>query len=234
MAEGRGAWTMRGKGNASTYYAREGTDNPRDGQLPTNHVPDLSWFEAVRYGVGAIQQCLILAGEHNVPDTMEYGKKTRAVVKAFQDERNLAGDGKVGMMTMTALLRPVMLDAATKANMHPKWLYGLARQESALDPGAQGGLTPGDRGIWQHNTETGPLTPGEAHNVLHAAKVTGLRWKGAAERFGGKGDRLRIDCSIMQHRSPVAAQYLYDNETPYGPESQEYVLNVRAFAQQWK
>lgn len=226
MAEGRGAWDERGKGNGSTMYERI-KDTPKDGEIPEGASgEELTWYESVNFGVQAIQSLLGIA----TPSGM-FGNFTRKRIRTFQEMADITADGIVGPETMARMLRPVV-NAACGTDVDPKWIWGLARQESALDPGAQGESTPADRGIWQFNTEYG-VTPAVAHDVIWAADAVCRRWRGAWRDFAGKGQELRIDCSIMQHRSPVAAQYLFDHGLPYGPDSAKYVRSVRELAAGW-
>lgn len=187
---------------------------------------ELTWYESVNFGVQAIQSLLGIAEPSGT-----FGNFTRKQIRTFQEMADITADGIVGQQTMEKMLRPVV-NAACSSDVDPQWIWGLARQESVLDPGAQGGSTPADRGIWQFNTEHG-VSPAAAHDVIWAADAVCRRWRGAWRDFGGKGQELRINCSIMQHRSPLAADHLFRTGLPYGPESAEYVRSVRQLAGGW-
>lgn len=239
---GRGAWTRRGKMNGTGSYARI-KGKIRDGVMPDGLPPDPygyepvslhSWFESVHYGVKAIQTLLNTHG-WDVEITGEYRTETRLAVVEYQTlNGNLYPDGIVGPLTSQALLRPVASMAAASIKIHPKWLWGLGTQESGFDKGAQGWSTNFDYGWQQHNTSDGKPTIEQAMDPEFAALESAERFLIARdETYAGKGRERAIDCAIMQHRSPVAAQHLYDTGEPLGPESAEYVSNVRDYADDW-
>lgn len=233
--EGRGAWDIRGKRNDETYYKRV-HDKPRDGDIPPGLSEEKStWFNAVHFGVMAIQRlvCEEGFGDPETDITGVYSWSTKSMVQEYQEARSITAEGVTGFYTMTELLKRVIVNACEPRNINPKYLYGLARQESGLDPGAQGRYTPEDYGNWQLRTVEGQYPLSSALDPRKSAEEAGNRWVAAREDFSGKGQELRRACCILQHRSPTAAQYLYTNETYLGPESTAYVENVLGFAEQW-
>ena len=239
---GRGAWTRRGKRNGTGLYARV-KGEPRDGSFPEHMPPDpygfedaslSSWFTSLHYGVQAIQTLLNYHGIE-VEITGEFRSETRLAVMEYQDQTDgLSPDGTVGIPTSQALLRPITAMAGHTLGLHPKWLWGLGTQESGFDMGAQGWSTNFDLGWQQHNTSDGHPTVEQAFDPEFAALASAKRFiKARDEEFADKGHKMAIDCAIMQHRSPVAARHLYNTGEPLGPESEEYVENVREFARTW-
>lgn len=233
--DGRGAWTGRGKASDSPYYCLLPTQKHRDGEvLPgTWTVVELEWFHCVSFGVTAIQSQLILRGFLQ-PDqaTGYYGKRTRDAVKKYQEAHGIDITGKVGSLTFGDMVRPQMDDAGEAHTIDPKWIYGVCRKESNLDPGAQGWDTPDDRGLWQFNTTIGVSVP-DAFDVAYALERFCNRWNAGWKKYKGKGPDLRLDCTILQHRSPLAADFLFTTETSFGPESDYYIQKTKELAESW-
>lgn len=238
-ASGRGAWTLRGKDNETTFYARVQRKDedplPRDGSqnYPSRATAETkSWYDAVHYGVLAIEAVLVDLGHLAAEDSEGVFKMpTKRAVEAFQDANGLSVDGKVGMRTMDVLLRPIILDAARDADTMPRFIYAFARQESGFDPGAQGWTTPHDLGVWQFNTDYTEIA--DATDIKRAAHLVSHRFAAALEEYDGKSRELQVDCAILQHRSPEAADYLYRTGTDLGAESRQYIDSVRAFSTGW-
>lgn len=195
MSEGRGAWTLRGKRNKTTSY--KWVRFRRDGAIPrgmTDTDPEYEWFVCVEYGVAAIQALLADAGYPTgtkVPGIFD--RRTRNAARKYQAANNIAGDGVVGPLTMNALARGLITQAADKFSVDPQWMYGLAVQESGFDPGAQGLTTPADRGLWQFNTLVG-MSVADAFNPVTAADAAAVRWRNAWQKYKGKGKDLRLSC----------------------------------------
>jgi len=230
MSEGRGAWTTRGKGSGLTQYGRV-KGQARDGYIGYTQgmqPEEVLWYECVHAGVVALTK-----GIGSTEPGGVFTWATKKSVLEYQTANGLVVDGLVGQQTMKSILVPIIKRECAKEDIGPSWIYGLARQESALDPGAQGGLTPNDLGIWQFNTSDGIPTPEQAFDIDWACEAVCNRWKSAWIRYGGKGTELRIDCSIMQHRSPVAADHLYRTGEPYDDSARDYVASVRSLASDW-
>ena len=241
MSTGRGAWTTRGKRNRTGNYARL-QNKPRDGVIPEQMPPDPlgyedisddSWFTSVNFGVFAIQSLLVSQG-FDVEETGIYRRETERAVEQLQARTTgLSVSGMVGQPTSQVLLRPVAISAAQAQAIHPRWIWGLAHMESGFDPGAQGWTTPNDFGWLQFNTMDGVPTPAQAFDPVWAGFEAARRFRKTRDEFSAKGHTLAIDCAIMQHRSPAAAEYLYTHEQPIGPDSDAYVQAVRSFAEEW-
>jgi hypothetical protein len=231
MSEGRSAWTIRGKGVPVSFYTRR-KGAPLDGQIPdyTGGMDQeaVLWYTCVNYGVKAIAKA--------VGDTWDdglYRWSTKKAVKKFQESNGLYADGEVGQETMRAILTPIIKRECQKRNIDPQWIYALAKQESALDPGAQGATTPNDLGIWQFNTSSGAVSPENAFDIDWAAEAVCARFKACLHRYSGQGPQMRLDCSIMQHRSPYSADYYFETGELNTPESMEYVDKVKMMASDW-
>jgi len=231
MSEGRSAWTIKGKGVPIPHYTRL-KRTPMDGQIPDytgGMDPEaVLWYVCVNYGVKAIQKAV---GIEELDGVFRWS--TKKAVKQYQMDKGLYADGEVGRQTMRAILTPIIKRECEAKNIDPKWIYGLALQESILDPGAQGATTPNDLGIWQFNTSTGSPTPEQAFDIDWAAAAVTDRWKAAWSRYAGKGEQIRLDCTIMQHRSPYSADYYYEHGELNTPESMEYVDKVKMMASDW-
>jgi hypothetical protein len=233
MTQGRGAWTLRGKDNGSTSYLRKWR-TPRDGTIPIGLDADATgWYESVHFGVLAMQRRLLAEG-YGGPNlvTGEFGWATRRAARAYQAAKGIAGDGVVGPKTMESLVRSVIARVATLDGVDPQWIYGLAKQESGFDPGAQGWDTPYDRGVWQFNTSLGTVTVEDATDIDTACELVTDRFARAWKQYKGQGKDRRIDCSILQHRSPVAADMLFRSNM-IAAENATYIANVRSFAALW-
>jgi len=236
MSEGRGAWTLRGKRNYSNEYVRK-AQTPVDGTYPASlGDEEQAWYDSVHSGVLTIQGLLVDKGF--LPERLmlerpgEFTFAVRHAARDFQASVNLRADGYVGMQTMKAMLSPTIRQCSHEAGVNPKWIYALARQESAFDPGAQGWTTPADYGVFQFNTSLGTVTINEAFDLDYAAPETCRRFATALEHFDGKGNITQIDCAILQHRAPTAAQTLYDTGDT-DEEMVDYIESVRDFAAEW-
>lgn len=222
--KGRGAFTSVGKDNGKSFYAYV-KGSPLDGAAPEksfNH-------EAVHLGVLSIEQRLADLGYDIVVDG-KYGPKVRKAVKNFQKLYSLPESGEVGYTTGPYLWHDVIAGVGESYKFPAKYIFGLMKAESGGDPGAVGYLTPGDRGLFQFNTLVHDITYEQAHDFDWATENAFIRFAGAWKKYSGKGETIRINCSILQHKSPVAAQSWYDNEESPGAVSSDYVSRVRAFA----
>lgn len=219
---GRGAWTVRGKDNGSVYYIRK-WHRRRDGSRPDQDW----WHQCVHQGVLGIQQLLFRRG-YATPLNGVYGIKTKRAVKKFQRDAGLLARGAVGSATMTALMVPIIDAAAFTNHVDPSILYGIARQESGFDPGAQGFTHPPDMGLWQDNTDFIPWMM--AFDPEGSAYRQAERLRHAMNTYIGKGVELRTDCAIAQHNSPLWADQWFANGVPPNEIIENYVASVIAFA----
>lgn len=224
-SEGRGAWSLRGKDNGSIYYARL-LRKRRDGGHPEYDA----WHEAVHHGVRGIQVLLIDAG-YDVDETGVFRLQEKRAIKAFQSAHGITVSGMVGMTTARALLAPVITRAAMEELFDPSFLYGIARQESGLDTGAQGFSHPADKGVWQDNTDF--IESELAWDPIGAAYRTARRFRSCLNRYKGKGDDLRFNCAIAQHNAPAWADQWFETGEAPNDTIAGYVTAVRGFAEQW-
>jgi hypothetical protein len=249
--QGRGAWTTRGKENGTVYYTIV-RDEALDGTEPTEMpedplgIEDASypmWYDRVHRGVLGIQRLLRLNGIPDVPRNGLFEKRTMAGVITFQKrypEQVGVADGLVGPKTMKALARPVVAAAGLAEGVNPKWLHGQICKETQYDPGAQGQLNYPDSGICQFNLKAGTdtkITEKElefAYNPVRAINASMQRFASAWEDYAGKGLRLRRDCAIAQHNSPLWANQWFASGKAPNDTIKDYVDEVRFYAAQWK
>jgi hypothetical protein len=231
MAEthGRGAWTAFGKDNGSIYYeyiARK----PFDGSTPEKG----SDYEAVHLGVKAIEDRLVSLGYDDGWDDFVadgvFKVRTKRMVRRYQRDHGFPVSGIVGATTGSHLFGTYIAEAGLPFRFDSAYVYGIMRQESAGDPGAVGWMTPGDRGLFQFNTLVQEITYEEAHGYVEATDRMLSRFNNAWQKYKGKGEELRIDCAILQHKDPSSADKWFATGVSPGPISSDYVSKVRAFS----
>jgi len=223
--KGRGAFTSVGKDNGKSWYSFV-RKQPIDGSNPTasfNH-------EAVHLGVKSIEKRLNDLGFDLVEDGT-YGVKVKRAVKQFQSENGLYVSGEVGYSTGPELWRTHIESVGESYKYPAKYVWGTMKQESAGDPGAVGYDTPGDRGLFQFNTLVHEVTYEEAHDFEWATEAAFTRFQRAWNKYAGKGPELRVNCTILQHKSPHSADVWFNTEASPGPVSDDYVSKVKAFAE---
>lgn len=232
MSTGRGAWTEEGGtkpyGNGSGFYALYEPAVGSQYALDPSIDPAAVDFGAVNWGVKAIQRrCMLLIGV-TIPVDGWFGSQTAEVVKSAQRALRLTDDGVVGPATGEALWRPLIVSAEQQRTIPRHSLFGIVSHESGFDPGAVGATTSEDGGLVQaHRTPRG-VTSAQAFSPNWS-----LSW--AADRFEhayyvdfiGKGATLRLDCSIAQHNSPVAAWKWYNDGRPPNESIATYVSSVK-------
>jgi hypothetical protein len=232
MAEtGRGAWTRIGKDNGEVYY-KYTKNKPLDGSTPNVSLS----HQAVNLGVKAIQTRLVDLGydkdlKNELVIDGVYGRKTRRLVKRFQADNGIYVGGVVGPTTGTALWRGAIAEVGQTFNFDPKYIYGIMQQESGADPGAVGYLTPGDRGLYQFNTLVHDITYEEAHDYMNATERVFARFNNAWHKYKGKGNELRVNCSIAQHNAPAWANEWFVFGVPPNKTIELYVSKVRSAAE---
>lgn len=227
---GRGAWTTYGKDNRSIYYEYI-KGEPWDGSTPEKGPS----YEAVHLGVKSIQTRLVDLGydvDFKVPFVIDgtYGPRTKRMVKKFQRDHSLTVSGLVGATTASYMFGTYIEEAAVPFRWDSTYIYGIMRQESAGDPGAVGWLTPGDRGLFQFNTLVHDITYDQAHDFKEATDRVLARFNNAWAKYKGKGEELRINCSIAQHNAPAWADQWFNNGFPPNETIEKYVSTVRGFA----
>lgn len=225
VPKGRGAFTSVGKDNGKSWYAFV-KGSPLDGSTPEksfNH-------EAVTLGVMSIEQRLNDLGYDLVVDGT-YGPKVKRAIKDFQKKNGLSVTGEIGYSTGPLLWHDHIASVGASYKYPAKYIWGTMKQESAGDPGAVGYDTPGDRGLFQFNTLVHEVTYEEAHNFEWATEAAFTRFQRAWNKYQGKGPELRLNCTILQHKSPYSADVWFDTEVSPGPISSDYVSKVKAFAE---
>lgn len=222
MTTGRGAWTKLG--GTTPYYE---LTTPMVGSLAINEDPDDITFGAVNFGVKAIQ----ILVESGATDGV-YGASTKKAVKKWQKSNMPAGsdDGVFGPVTAKALIGKRIATAELNHKIPGHYLFGIAMQESELDPGAVGYYTPDDKGIFQFNLPSQKLTAAEAFDPTVAVPRAANRFEAAWKKYSKKTTALQIACSIAQHNSPVWADEWYTNGTPPNSSIAKYVTNVEKYA----
>lgn len=224
MVDGRGAFTKVGKDNLQSFYTYR-AKLPRDGATPEKGFN----YEAVHLGVKSIEQRLVQLGYDVLIDGI-LGPKVERAIKKFQTKNGISSSGQLGYNTGPALFRGYIEEVGQSFNFNPAYIYGFMKAESGGDPGAVGYSTPGDRGLFQFNTTLGSVTVEEAHDFEWATEEVFSRFNNALNKYKGKGAELKISCAILQHKSPAAADYWFENEQPLGEVSIDYVSRVKAFA----
>jgi len=205
---GRGAWTKGGHATGRDYYVwlwywyNDGFD------------PEKSYsHRAVHLGVCGIQQMLLLTGG-TVKVSGKYDQQTAKAVKAFQAGRSLKADGVYGPATAQKLTRVLITFMANHHDVPPEIIWGFTALESGFDPAAVGVVNGYDSGLCQINLEPAAhgnqVTPEMAFNPYFNIDYTCRRFKAALAKFDDKGPALQLDCAIIQHNSPKAAQEIYE------------------------
>jgi hypothetical protein len=222
--KGRGAFTSVGKDNGKSWYAFV-KNTPVDGSSPEKGFN----YEAVHLGVLSIEQRLFDLGYDVKVDGL-FGPRVKLAVRDFQEKRGLPVSGEIGFTTGPELWRDYIKTVGASYKYPAQYVWGTMRQESGGDPGAVGYDTPGDRGIFQFNTLAHEVTYEEAHNFEWATETAFTRFQKAWNKYAGKGPDLRLNCTILQHKSPYSADVWFETGESPGPISDDYVSRVKAFA----
>jgi hypothetical protein len=222
--KGRGAFTSVGKDNGKSWYAFV-KGSPLDGSSPEKGFN----YEAVTLGVLSIEQRLSDLGYDVKVDGL-FGPRAKLAVRDFQENKGLPISGEIGYTTGPELWRDYIGTVGASYKYPAKYIWGTMRQESGGDPGAVGYDTPGDRGLFQFNTLAHEISYDQAHDFEWATEAAFTRFQKAWNKYAGKGADLRLNCTILQHKSPAAADSWFDTETSPGPISEDYVSKVKAFA----
>lgn len=223
---GRGAWTSTGKDNLNKAYVYL-VGKPLDGHRETNDsFPDFN-YEAVNLGVMAIQNRIIDLGyiPALVPDGV-FGPATSRATHLAQEKLGVTPDGAVGPNTARALWHPMVAKAESAALLPKHILWGIARHESLLDPGAVGVSTPADRGLVQFNTSLGSVTIKQAHNPGYALPYAASRLHSAMTKYAAKGADLQLKCTIASWNAPTWANDWYNTGTAPNDKIAKYVADV--------
>lgn len=225
---GRGAWTAVGKDNGWKTY-RYLSGKPLDGhRQPDGKFASIN-HEAVNLGVLAIQKRInVLGCSPRLTEDGVLGMATDKGIRWVQTRLGVTSDGDCGPTTSRMLWHPLVAHAEQSYALPRHILWGIARHESLLDPGAVGATTPADRGLVQFNTSLGTITIAQAHDPVLALDKAAQRLHGALGHYTGKGTTLQVNCTIASWNSPVwADQWFRDGKAP-NDQIAKYVADVLA------
>lgn len=189
--------------------------------MPTNPYH----YQRVRWATRALQVELIYVRyllEPKSPLGGAYGPATVKAVTAFQRDQALIADGWIGPKTARRLFSIRFSTYLIPDNL----LFGLARLESSMDPGAEGAVDDQDRGLLQYNRRWHPEVSDE------------MAFSDPAACIAKAADELRLaftkygswPVAIASHNSPEKA--LSWSQTGHAPDQQiaDYVAKVYAAA----
>jgi len=227
---GRGAWTRKGFPNeAFSMYKRNPAGTPMTGGQ-AELGPD---YEAVHYGVLAIQKLLVLNGsplDYSSGPGL-FGSKTQYATRVWQTIHVPPPDGVVGPNTMKSLLRGPIKVKQEQWKIEDNLLFGLVLSESGADPGAIGYYSPADKGLVQINTAVHlGVTTEQVFDPLFSLEWAATRLSAAYYSFLGKtggNTVLAWDCAVANHNAPAWARQWASTGTPPNPTIQKYVEGVR-------
>jgi len=222
--KGRGAFTSVGKDNGQPFYTYKKA-LPQDGLTPEKGFN----YEAVHLGVLSIENRLVQLGFRVKIDGI-FGPGVESAIREFQARNGLTVSGEIGFNTGAALFKDVIAGVGKSYPFPPSLIWGLMKAESGGDPGAVGYDTPNDRGLYQFNTSYPGVDKFQAHDFDLSTEVVFTRFMGAWKKYMGKGPELRTNCSIMQHKSPLAAEQWFKNGIPTDDVCANYVSRVKGFA----
>jgi peptidoglycan hydrolase-like protein with peptidoglycan-binding domain len=147
---------------------------------------------------------------------------TAGAAAAFQKRNGLVADGWVGPATARRLFFRPVDDAQLARSIPDNLLYGMARLESGMDPGAEGKVDDRDRGLFQFNRTYWPSITDEVAyaDVTHCAKVAADSLRLAYDRLG------RWDCAVASHNNPSKARTWATTGSPPDDQIANYVTAV--------
>lgn len=223
---GRGAWSAVGKDNgARTYVYLPG--KPMDGHRQPNGTFASINHEAVNLGVKAMQERInTLNLTADVVADGVLGPGTTKALKVVQEHYHLVPDGNAGAKTMRALWHPLIAVLETSHGLPAHILWGIAKHESLLDPGAVGETTPADRGLVQFNTDLGSVSIAQAHDAAVALPKAASRLETALDNYAGKGADLQLKCTVASWNAPAWASQWYHNGQAPNDRITKYVADV--------
>jgi hypothetical protein len=232
---GRGAWSLAGKDNGEVYY-RFVKGQPLDGSTPEKGIA----YECVHHGVNAIQERLFELGyadklnkPFNIENVGRFSKQTKRMVILYQKENFPATlwSGLVGSTTAKNLFGQYIKEINPA---HAHLLFGIAMAESGFDPGAQGYFTPWDIGLFQINTLVHTdFDIAKACDYRESTAWVSTRFERAWDKYKGKGEELRLNCSIAQHNAPTWADDWFVAGSPPNEKIADYVQKIKGFADEY-
>lgn len=212
MTAGVGAWAV-----------------PRGGYRQGMTMPDKTTepysYQRVRWATVALQRELIWLRyllEPKTPLGGAFGPATAKATTAFQTDQSLVADGWIGPKTARRLFRQRFATYPVPDNL----LFGLARLESSMDPGAEGTVDDRDRGLLQYNRRWHP----EVDDEVAFSRPDLCIAKAAEELRAAFGTYGTWQIAIASHNSPEKA--LAWSQTGHAPDEQiaDYVALVYAAA----
>jgi len=227
---GRGAWTRKGMPNeAYTMYKR----NPAGSPMTGGQAELGPSYEAVHYGVLAIQKLLVLNGsplDYSSGPGL-FGSKTQYATRVWQTLHVPPPDGVVGPNTMKSLLKAPVKATQAQYRIEDNLLFGLVLSESGADPGAVGYYSPADKGLVQINTAVHKtVTTEQVFDPVFSLDWAASRMSAVYASFLGKTSgnvRLSWDCAIANHNAPTWARQWADTGIAPNPTIAKYVEGVR-------
>lgn len=184
--------------------------------------------QRVRWAVIGIQRELVRRGYLPMPLRFDggWGPKSDAAVRAFQRDHGLKVDGQAGPKMMRVLFGDFIIVWEAVLAIPDRLLWGTHLLESALDPGAEGGVDNRDRGIGQYNRRWHPDVTDELafSNPPFCIERTAYSLRAAYDSLDS------WDAAVAHHNNPSKAlAWSRDGQAP-DAQIAEYVRLVRAAA----
>jgi len=184
--------------------------------------------QRVKWATIAFQRELVRRGYLTEPAKWDgwFGLNTQAAVKKFQKDCGLNADGKIGPKTATRLFLPYFIFWEVFFGIPNHLLAGMIRLESACDPGAEGMVDPGDRGVGQFNRKWHPDITDEIAFSDPATCImkTAVMLDAAYKSLGN------WDAAVANHNSPKLARQWASTGLPPNPTIARYVELVKVSA----
>ena len=240
MANGRGAWSLRGKDNGVVYY-QVVPGKPLDGSTP-DKGPD---YQAVNLGVQAIQRRVNQITAQITPSTPTPGQlevdgwfgPLTAAAAGWVAERFGVDPGsspRVGSTLARRLWHDMIREPAATHRVPAAAIWGIMLHESSADPGAVGYVNPDDHGLLQINGPSHPgLTLQQMFDPAFSFGFCGNYLAGYAARFAAKGPQRQHDCMVAAWNSPAKALRWYQTGTPPDSQIYNYVTAVAQLEGSW-
>lgn len=226
---GRGAWTKTGMPNSAyTMYKRNPAGSPMTGGEKARDAD----YEAVHYGVLAIQKLLVLNGsplDYSSGPGL-FGSRTQYAARVYQTLHVPPGDGVVGPNTMKSLLKAPVKANQIKYGIPDNLLFGVVLSESGADPGAVGYYSPADKGLVQINTNVHAVPLEQVFDPAFALDWAAAKLRNAYNTFittTGGNERLAWDCAVANHNRPTSARQWAATGVPPNTTIAKYVEGVR-------
>jgi len=194
--------------------------------MPDPARPDAAYqLQRVRWACIAIQRELIRRGHLAVPVVLDggWGPKSDAALRSFQKAVKLPVTGKAGRAEMAILFGDFIIVWERVLKIPDHLLWGTIRLESALDPGAEGGVDNRDRGIGQYSRRWHPDVTDEVAFSRPDVCIerTAFALRGAYDNLGN------WDAAVAHHNNPAKARSWAANGKAPDEQIKRYVELVR-------